>query len=129
MVFRIVKEVKDINRLREILTVLFEEGFDFAIEKTNLKHKVPLTKRVRERLKQKENHSIEKRLRLTLERLGPTFIKFGQVLSVRPDLVPKSYIRELEMLQDKVPSFSYDIVKIQIKDGLGKDIEEIFSGF
>src|SRR3989338_6751254 len=129
MVLRIVKEVKDINRLREILTVLFEEGFDFAIEKTNLKHKVPLTKRVRERLKQKEKHSIEKRLRLTLERLGPTFIKFGQVLSVRPDLVPKSYIKELENLQDKVPGFSYDLVKKQIKSEFGKDIGDLFSSF
>ena len=129
MVFRIIKEVKDINRLREILTVLFEEGFDFAIEKTNLKHKVPLTKRVRERLKQKEKHSIEKRLRLTLERLGPTFIKFGQVLSVRPDLVPKSYIKELENLQDKVPAFSYSLAREQIKKELGKSIEDIFSSF
>ena len=129
MVFRIVKEVRDINRLREILTVLFEEGFDFAIEKTNLKHKVPLTKRVRERLKQKEKHSIEKRLRLTLERLGPTFIKFGQVLSVRPDLIPKSYIKELENLQDKVPAFSYSFAREQIKKELGKEIEDIFSGF
>src|SRR3990167_3215206 len=129
MVFRIVKEVKDINRLREILTVLFEEGFDFAIEKTKLKHKVPLTKRVRERLKQKKKLSIEKRLRLTLERLGPTFIKFGQVLSVRPDLMPKSYIKELENLQDKVPPFSFAIAKEQIKKELGKNIEEIFSNF
>ncbi|MBI2134687.1 AarF/ABC1/UbiB kinase family protein [Candidatus Woesearchaeota archaeon] len=129
MVFKILKEVKDINRLREILTVLFEEGFDFALEKTKLKHKVPLTKRVRERLKQKEKHSMEKRLRLTLERLGPTFIKFGQVLSVRPDLVPKSYIKELENLQDKVPAFSYSIVEGQIKNELGKKIEDIFSSF
>ena len=129
MVFKLVKEVKDINRLRNILTVLFEEGFDFAIEKTNLKHKVPLTKRVRERLKRKEKHSIEKRLRLTLERLGPTFIKFGQVLSVRPDLIPKSYIKELEMLQDEVPAFPYSIVREQIKKELGKEIENIFSSF
>jgi len=129
MVFRIVKEVKDINRLREILTVLFEEGFDFAIEKTKLKHKVPLTKRIRERLKQKEKHTIEKRLRLTLERLGPTFIKFGQVLSVRPDLIPKSYIKELENLQDEVPDFPYSVVREQVKKELGKEIEEIFSEF
>ena len=129
MVFRIVKEAKDINRLREILTVLFEEGFDFAIEKTNLKHKIPLTTRVKARIEKKKEHTFEKRLRLTLERLGPTFIKFGQVLSVRPDLMPKSYIKELEMLQDSVPPFSYDAAKEQIKNELGKDIGEIFSSF
>src|SRR3989338_8767106 len=129
MVFRIVEEVKDINRLREILTVLFEEGFDFVMEKTKLKHKVPLTKRVKQRLEQKKKYGIEKRLRLTLERLGPTFIKFGQLLSVRPDLIPKSYIKELENLQDKVPAFSYSLAREQIKKELGKEIEQIFSSF
>ncbi len=127
--FKIIKEVRDINRLREIITVLFEEGFDFLIAKIRLKHKVPLTKRLKARIEQKKKFSIEKRLRLTLERLGPTFIKFGQVLSVRPDLIPKSYIRELENLQDKVPSFSYDIVKQQVKKELGKNIEDLFLQF
>ena len=127
--FKLAKEVRDINRLREILTVLFEEGFDFLIEKVRLKHRIPITKRVKARIEKKKNFSLEKRLRLTLERLGPTFIKFGQVLSVRPDLMPKSYIKELENLQDKVPSFSYDIVKRQIKKELGKEIGEIFPNF
>ena len=123
--FKIVKEVRDINRLREILTVLFEEGFDFLIDKIRLKHNIPLTKRVKARIEQKKSFSMEKRLRLTLERLGPTFIKFGQVLSVRPDLIPKSYIKELEKLQDSVPAFSYDIVKQQIRKELGKDINDL----
>src|SRR3989338_5994908 len=129
MALKLVKEVRDINRFREILAVLFEEGFDFLIERTKLKYKVPLTKRVKQRLEQKKEYSTEKRLRLTLEKLGPTFIKFGQVLSVRPDLVPKSYIKELENLQDKVPGFSYDLVKKQIKSEFGKDIGDLFSSF
>ncbi|HJO02168.1 MAG TPA: hypothetical protein QF458_04570, partial [Candidatus Woesearchaeota archaeon] len=120
--FKLIKEVRDLNRFREILTVLFEEGFDFLIAKIKLKHKVPVTKRVKARIEKKKTFSIEKRLRLTLERLGPTFIKFGQVLSVRPDLIPKSYTKELEKLQDKVPQFSYAVAKQQIKKELGKDI-------
>ena len=104
--FKLIKEARDINRLREILTVLFEEGFDYFIGKIKLKHKITLTKRVKARIEKKKALSLEKRLRLTLERLGPTFIKFGQVLSIRPDLIPKTYIRELEILQDKVPEFS-----------------------
>jgi len=129
MPFKLIKEVRDINRFREILTVLFEEGFDFVIEKIRLKRKVPVTKRVKTRIKKKESFLPEKRLRLTLERLGPTFIKFGQMLSVRPDLIPKSYIKELEKLQDRVPQFSYEIVKKQIKKELGKEIEELFTRF
>src|SRR3989344_9533835 len=127
MALRLIKEVRDINRFREILGVLFEEGFDFIIEKVRLKYKVPVTKRVKARVEKKEGFPLEKRLRLTLERLGPTFIKFGQKLSVRPALIPKSYIKELEKLQDSVPPFSYDIVKQRIRKELGKDVNEIFS--
>ncbi|MBW2976614.1 AarF/ABC1/UbiB kinase family protein [Candidatus Woesearchaeota archaeon] len=126
---KIVKEVRDIRRFKEILTVLFEEGFDFLVEKIKLKYKIPLTKRVKARVEKKKELSIEKRLRLTLERLGPTFIKFGQVLSVRPDLMPASYIKELEKLQDSVPPFSYALAKEQIKKELGKNIDDIFSKF
>ena len=127
--FEIIKEVRDINRLREIVNVLFEQGFDFLIQKIRLKHKVLLTDSLRSKIEKEKNFSIEKRLRLTLEQLGPTFIKFGQILSIRPDLIPKSYIQELEKLQDRVPKFSYTIVKKQIKKELGKSIEEIFSSF
>ena len=96
--FHIIKEVRDINRLREILTILFEEGFDFLIE-TKLRYKIPFGKRLKKKFQGRKDKPIEERLRITLERLGPTFIKFGQVLSVRPDLIPKSYIKELEKLQ------------------------------
>src|SRR3989344_7686890 len=127
MPLKIIKEFRDINRFREILAVLFEEGFDLIIEKIRLKHRVPITKRIKSRIEGKKGFPFEKRLRLTLERLGPTFIKFGQMLSVRPDLIPKSYIKELEKLQDSVPPFSYDIVKQRIRKELGKDVNEIFS--
>ncbi len=127
--FKIIKEVRDINRLREILTVLFEEGFDFLIEKIRLKHKILVTKRIKARIAKKKGFPLEKRLRLTLERLGPTFIKFGQVLSVRPDLIPKAYIKELEKLQDNVPPFPYAIAKEQIKKELNKNINEVFAEF
>jgi len=127
--FKIIKEVRDINRLREILTVLFEEGFDFFIAKIRLKHKIPVTKRIKARIEKKKGLPLEKRLRLTLERLGPTFIKFGQVLSVRPDLIPKNYIKELEKLQSRVPPFPYAVAKKQIIKDFGKDIDKIFSTF
>jgi ubiquinone biosynthesis protein len=126
--FKLVKEVKDINRFREILVVLFEEGFDFLIEKIRLQHKIPVTKRVKAKRDKKES-SIETRLRLALERLGPTFIKFGQVLSVRPDLIPKSYIRELEKLQDDVPPVPYETIEKLIKKEFGKSIPSLFSEF
>ena len=47
----------------------------------------------------------------TLEKLGPTYVKFGQFLSIRPDLVPPAYCNEFRQLQDKVPTFSFSNVK------------------
>src|SRR3989338_6722869 len=98
MPFRLIKEVRDLKRFSEILGVLFEEGFDTIIHDIRLVGRVPVAKRVTSKLRKREERSHEEKLRRTLERLGPTFVKFGQMLSVRPDLLPKSYIRELEKL-------------------------------
>jgi ubiquinone biosynthesis protein len=64
-----------------------------------------------------------------LEELGPTFIKLGQVLSTRPDLIPSKFTEEFSKLQDQVPAFSYDEIEAQIKSELGKSIKELFSIF
>lgn len=71
----------------------------------------------------------EKRLRLALESLGPIFVKFGQVLSTRPDLIPAAYAKELASLQDNVPPFDGKIAIEQIESGLGKPITELFADF
>ena len=127
--FHIIKEVRDIKRFNQILIVLFEEGFDFLLGKAKLKHYIPFAKRLKSKLKKSENIKPEVMLRRTLERLGPTFIKFGQVLSVRPDLVPKEYSKELEKLQDKVPEFPFNEVKAIIEKEFGKSIEHLFLHF
>lgn len=124
-----VKEVKDIARLEHILLVLVEEGFGYIVGKIKLKHKIPITKRIKSKLAKKNKLTPEARLRITLERLGPTFIKFGQLLSVRPDLVPKKYIKEFEKLQDNVPSFSFQKIKNEIEKELGKPINSVFRSF
>ena len=121
--------MRDIKRFDQILIVLFEEGFDLLLTKIKLKQYIPLTKRLKLKLRKSEDTKPEVRLRRTLERLGPTFIKFGQVLSVRPDLVPKEYSKELEKLQDKVPEFSFNDVKAIIEKELGKSIEHLFLHF
>lgn len=69
------------------------------------------------------------RLRLALEALGPIFVKFGQVLSTRRDLIPPDVAEELSRLQDKVPPFAYAQVEATIKATFGKPITEIFSQF
>ncbi|MCX9081994.1 MAG: AarF/ABC1/UbiB kinase family protein [Candidatus Methanoperedens sp.] len=69
------------------------------------------------------------RLRLALEELGPTFIKFGQILSTRHDLLPKEYIMELEKLQDNVPPFEFSEAKKVIEREFEEKIEDIFRTF
>lgn len=129
MPFHLIKEVRDIKRFNQILLVLFEEGFDFLLSKIRLKHHIPITKRLKSRLRKDEGIKPEVMLRKTLERLGPTFIKFGQVLSVRPDLIPKEYCKELEELQDKVPEFPFSDVRAIIEKEFGKSIEHLFLHF
>ncbi|HLG23996.1 MAG TPA: AarF/ABC1/UbiB kinase family protein [Candidatus Nanoarchaeia archaeon] len=127
MQFHIIKEVRDIRRFNHILLVLFEEGFGFLLNKLDLKHHIPVIKRLKKNSKETEKPEVM--LRKTLERLGPAFIKFGQLLSVRPDLIPKEYCKELEKLQDKVPPFSYEEAKAVIEGELKKNINEVFSHF
>jgi ubiquinone biosynthesis protein len=70
-----------------------------------------------------------KRLREALEHLGPIFVKFGQVLSTRRDLLPQDISDELARLQDRVPPFSSDVAVQIIERALGKPVSEIFSSF
>src|SRR5579863_2765519 len=69
------------------------------------------------------------RIRLTIEELGPTFVKFGQVISTRPDLVPASIIAELEKLQEHVPPFSGPEAVRLLETELGSPVGKLFSQF
>lgn len=69
------------------------------------------------------------RLRLALEALGPIFVKFGQILSTRPDLIPDDIVSELRRLQDNVPPFDNNQAIALIEDQLGQKISELFSEF
>ncbi len=69
------------------------------------------------------------RLREALEALGPIFVKFGQVLSTRRDLLPADIADELAKLQDQVPPFSSDLAVAEIENSLGKSLKEIFDKF
>ena len=69
------------------------------------------------------------RLRQALEDLGPIFVKFGQVLSTRRDLLPTDVADELAKLQDRVPPFASDVARREIERGLGRPIDSVFTDF
>lgn len=81
-------------------------------------------------LPRKANHlNRGEALRLTMENLGPVFIKFGQILSTRRDLLPPDIIDELEKLQDKVPPFPSEQARALIEQQLGQSIDSVFRSF
>jgi ubiquinone biosynthesis protein len=69
------------------------------------------------------------RLRMAMEELGPTFIKLGQLLSTRPDLLAPEYIEQLEMLQDHVPPVAFPLIQAEVESQLGGRIEDVFTSF
>ena len=78
---------------------------------------------------EKENRSRGERIRCALEDLGPIFVKFGQMLSTRPDLLPPDIAMELAKLQDKVPPFPGEEAKALIEKNFSQSIDEIFESF
>jgi ubiquinone biosynthesis protein len=124
------RNIRSIRRYRQIGRVLFKYGFDQILEYLNLTHLIARGKRVFRRNDLKiAQLSPAERMRLALEELGPSFIKLGQLLSTRPDVLPISYITEFSKLQDNVPSFSIDEVRAQIRSELGGEIDNHFSSF
>ncbi len=126
------RHYRDIPRVRQIILVASRHGFGHFIEQLGLQRFISFGRRV---LTHKgpphpgERHSFPERLRLMFEELGPSFIKFGQVLSCRPDLLPIEYARELSRLTDSVASFPFEQAKEIVEQDLGGRLEEFFVEF
>ncbi|MDH3391204.1 MAG: AarF/UbiB family protein [Desulfobulbaceae bacterium] len=110
-------------RFRDIVAVLFKYGFDDVAERLQLPGIILIRKA---RVHHPEMSTWE-RLRHTLEELGPTFVKFGQILSLRGDLLPAGLIIELEKLQDSVAPVSFEEIMVVLKKALGEPLDDIFS--
>jgi len=123
--------MQHLRRYREIVFVFIKYGFGAIIDNIGILKHINVRRKI---LKQTNDENIAKlsrgeRLRLALEELGPTFIKMGQILSTRSDILPKDIIKELEKLQDKAPAFSFDEVKSVIQNEFGESLEEAYAEF
>ena len=128
------KIFEDVKRLRQILYVASKYGFGDLIERLSLQQYIPFHERIIIKMvtgskKKKINEPIEKRLRLAFEELGATFIKLGQILSSRPDLVTPEFANEFFKLHDEMIPLGYGVIKEVVTQELGKDIENIFENF
>ena len=131
-----MKKINKMKRLREIMRVLAEGGFAVFMQRGDLKKHLPLEHRALafyegyiEKAKPGEKVPLPVSLRVTLEKLGPTFIKFGQVLSLRPDIVPSEYVKELRHLQDQVHPVPFAEVEKVIEGETGKKLGATFKSF
>jgi ubiquinone biosynthesis protein len=122
---------RHLNRYRQILSVLFKYGFGDLVETLKIEQylEIGLQMISRKRREQIERLTRAERVRMALEELGPTFVKLGQILSTRPDLIPLEYIHEFTKLQDQVPPIPYEEVREIIKSETGRFPEEIFRHF
>lgn len=121
---------KHFARYREIATVLFDEGFGYLLDEIGLTRFLRASDRLRRRERAvAEQYSLAERARRALERLGPTFVKIGQILSTRPDLLPAEFEIEFAKLQDQVPPEPFEAVCDVIERELGGTIDELFLKF
>ena len=125
---RINRNIRSIRRYLNIVRVLSTYGFDQVLEMLGLADVVVRSKKLfRRSLPDIARLTAAERMRLALEELGPTFIKLGQILSTRPDVIPHAFVREFEKLQDNVPSFSFEEALTQITGELGGPVEQFFA--
>jgi ubiquinone biosynthesis protein len=119
---------RHLNRYRQILAVLFKYGFGDLLEMLKIDQyiEVGLQMISRKGATRVERLNRPQRLRMAFEELGPTYIKLGQILSTRPDLVPMEYIEELSKLQDKIPAFPFEAARKVILSEFGIGPDELF---
>ncbi|ANA40775.1 ubiquinone biosynthesis protein UbiB [Geobacter anodireducens] len=127
-VFQFNRNIRSLRRYRQIVRVLVKYGFEHALSLMGLSRFVARGRRLfRKPEPELTRLSPAERMRLALEELGPTFVKLGQILSTRPDVIPRSFVLEFARLQDQVPSFPFEDALDQISRELGRDPEERFS--
>jgi len=125
---RVNRNIRSIRRYLNIVRVLSRYGFDQVLEMMGLADAVARSRRLfRHSQPDIARLTAAERMRLVLEELGPTFVKLGQILSTRSDVIPNAFVREFEKLQDNVPSFSFEEVLNQITEGLGAPVEQFFA--
>jgi ubiquinone biosynthesis protein len=120
-----LKTLASLGRFKDIVVILMKYGFDDLLERLDIPG-IELIEKIH-----KVNHELDtyERIRLALEDLGPTFIKFGQIMSLRPDLVPSQLIDELSKLQDDVAPVEFSQIEEAVENSTGRPLHETFAIF
>ena len=129
--FNIGRRYKSIARYNQILRVLLKYGFEDLVQHLEERKRFTFLRRLIP--KRRKEHALQfskwEKMRLVCEELGPTFIKFGQILSNRPDLIPFELVLEFEKLQDKVPPMSAKEAIGVVESELQDKVDNLFAWF
>lgn len=131
MLFETFHTLRDFGRLHEIASILIKFGFGEAVHRLGLHH---VLERAGKTLhwkyaEEQAQLSAPQRFRHVLEEMGPTFIKLGQILATRVDLLPPDWIEELTHLQRRVPPIPFETLRPQLEADLGTKVEQQFVDF
>ncbi len=121
-----VRRVRHLGRYRQIVQILARHGFGAIVDQLGLTSLLNWPMRLRRQPPPPPQTPAE-RVRLAIEELGPTFVKLGQVLSTRPDLIPPDLLAELNKLQDEVPPAPWEAARAVLEDAYGRPPEEVFA--
>ncbi len=121
------RALHDLNRLRQIAAAMVRHGFGAYLERMRLRDVLGREAPPPGEPLPSPDRTMAVRFRQMLAELGPTFIKLGQILSSRPDLLPAHWVEELSVLQDDCPPLPLDEMRRQIEQGLGRPVEELFA--
>ncbi|MBD2769986.1 AarF/ABC1/UbiB kinase family protein [Hymenobacter sp. BT664] len=123
--------ISNLHRIRQVAEVLLRYGFEDVVTTTPLRRLVSQARRLKWQRADRQVFETTRweRVRLSIEELGPTFIKLAQAMSNRADLLPQALIDEFEKLQSNVPPFETALARQIIEQELGRPITEVFSEF
>ena len=119
----LITTVRDLERLRQIVLVLARHGFGEIVQRTGLGS---LLGKKDVEGGPPPRVEVGERIRLVVQDLGPSFVKLGQIVSTRPDIIPADIIRELKKLQDAVPPLPFDELREHVEKELGAKIGDVF---
>lgn len=126
---RPARRVRHLGRYRQIVQVLVRHGLGAFVDQLGLTSLVSWPARWRRREPPPAPQTLAEHVRVAIEELGPTFIKLGQVLSTRPDLIPPTLLAELNKLQDEVPPAPWPEIHRVLEEAYGGPPERVFAEF
>ncbi len=131
MLIETLDTARDLGRLKEILGVMVRHGFGDTVRRLGLADRLERAGQALHWPHAAELARVEPpaQVRMALEELGPTFVKFGQILAGRADLFGPEWIAEFEKLHSQVPALPIDLLRPQLREDLGGEPEDVFAAF